>query len=117
MGAAKREAEAFEDMTVDLAKIAIATGAVRLDEEDGETLLTRCNANAERHAYARLTYSLQARSLDLQPPRCQRCNARHTRRSKICEPPRARDEADMVTVQRPLREIPGSDRRRFTHHK
>jgi hypothetical protein len=55
MGAAKREAEAFEEMKVDLAQIAIATGAVHLDEEDGETLLTQCNANAERHAYARLT--------------------------------------------------------------
>jgi hypothetical protein len=50
----KREAEAFEEMKVDLAQIAIATGAVHLDEEDGETLLTQCNANAERHAYARL---------------------------------------------------------------
>jgi hypothetical protein len=55
MGAAKREAEAFEEMKVDLARIAIATGAVHLDKEDGETLLTQCNANAERHAYARLT--------------------------------------------------------------
>jgi hypothetical protein len=41
MGAAKREAEAFEDMKLDLAQIAIGTGAVRLDEEDGETLTSK----------------------------------------------------------------------------
>jgi hypothetical protein len=55
MGAAKREAEAFEDMKNDLAQIAIATGAVKLDDEDGETLITAYSADGERHAYARAT--------------------------------------------------------------
>jgi hypothetical protein len=55
MGAAKREAVAFEDMKHDLTQIAIATGAIRLDDEDGETLITRCSADGERRAYARAT--------------------------------------------------------------
>ncbi len=82
----------FEDMTVDLAKIAIATGAVRLDEEDGETLLTRCNANAERHAYARLTDSSASAVAgpSASPMSKMRCTI-YLDGSKICEPPRARE--------------------------
>jgi hypothetical protein len=55
MGGAKREAEAFEDMKHDLAQIAIETGAVRLDDEDGETLISQRSADGEHHAYARAT--------------------------------------------------------------
>lgn len=55
MSMVKRQAEAFEDMRYDLIRIAIETGAVKLDDDDGETLITQCNADAERHAYARAT--------------------------------------------------------------
>jgi hypothetical protein len=54
MSMVKRDAEAFEEMRHDLIQIALETGAVKLDD-DGETLRTQCNADAERHAYARAT--------------------------------------------------------------
>jgi hypothetical protein len=52
MSMVKRHAEAFEEMRHDLIQIALESGAVKLDD-DGETLLTQCNADAERRAYAR----------------------------------------------------------------
>jgi hypothetical protein len=55
MSMVKRQAEAFEEMRHDLIQIALKTGAIKLDDDDGETLLTQCNADAERHAYARAT--------------------------------------------------------------
>jgi hypothetical protein len=59
MSAVERDLEAYEAMRRELTDIAIGTGAIKLDNEDGETLRTCSNADAERHAYALATTRLR----------------------------------------------------------
>jgi hypothetical protein len=49
------EPEALEELRDDLTQIAIETGAMKLAPDDGETLLSQGDENAERHAYALAT--------------------------------------------------------------
>lgn len=68
MSMVKRHAEAFEEMRQDLIQIALETGAVKWDDDDDERLRTQCNADAERHAYARATILVKRNRWDTDLP-------------------------------------------------
>jgi hypothetical protein len=54
MGQAKREFERWEDLKLDVAQIAVGTGALQYDDELDEFVRIE-DSGAERHAYARAT--------------------------------------------------------------
>jgi len=59
MSMVKRHADAIEDLRHKLEQIACSAGAIEYDGEETDGFLSKWDADAERHAYAKATISFR----------------------------------------------------------